>query len=45
LLEPLNIDEIALKLWLEISFTLLKISILELSNLIRKSETWKYEVV
>jgi hypothetical protein len=34
-----------LKLWFEISFTLLKISILELSNLIRKSEIWKYEII
>ncbi|MDR2640157.1 MAG: hypothetical protein LBC61_02210 [Candidatus Peribacteria bacterium] len=37
LFEPLNADEIGQKLSLDISIVLLKISILELSNLIKKS--------
>jgi predicted transcriptional regulator len=45
LLESLNTDEIANKLSLEINVALLKISILELSNLIKKGDSGKYEVV
>jgi predicted Rossmann fold nucleotide-binding protein DprA/Smf involved in DNA uptake len=45
LLEALNIDEISLKLNLSISFVLLKISMLELSSLVRKNEVGKYEII
>jgi predicted Rossmann fold nucleotide-binding protein DprA/Smf involved in DNA uptake len=45
LLESLNVDEISLKLNLNISFVLLKISMLELSSLVRKNDTGKYEVI
>lgn len=45
LIEPLNIDEIAIKMDLEISLTLLKITILELSWIIKKNESWKYEII
>ncbi|MDD3145338.1 MAG: DNA-processing protein DprA [Candidatus Gracilibacteria bacterium] len=45
LIEPLNIDEIAIKLDLEISLTLLKITILELSGIMKKNESGKYEII
>lgn len=45
LFEPLNSDEIAQKLLLDINIILLKISILELSNLVKKSIYWKYEII
>lgn len=45
LFEPLNADEIGQKLSLDISIVLLKISILELSNLIKKSISWNYEII
>lgn len=45
LLESLNIDEISEKLSIEIPFCLLKISILELSNLVRKWDSWKYQII
>ena len=45
LIESLNIDEIALKLNLDISSILLKITILELWNIIRKNNYWKYEII
>ena len=45
LIESLNIDEIALKINLDISSILLKITILELWNIIRKNNYWKYEII
>ena len=43
--EQLNIDQISQELNLDISTTSLKISFMELSLLIRKSENWKYEII
>lgn len=45
LMESLNIDEISLKLNLDISILLLKMTILELWNIIRKNNYWKYEII
>ncbi len=45
LIESLNIDEIAFKINLDISSVLLKITILELWNIIRKNNSWKYEII
>lgn len=44
LIEPLNIDEISEKLDIDIKTTSLKISFMELMNLIRKWDNWKYEI-
>lgn len=43
--ESLNIDKIAEKMKLDIMTISLKISLLELWALIKKSESWKYEII
>lgn len=45
LLEPHNTDELAKKLSIWMSELILKISILELSMLIKKWDNWKYEII
>jgi len=45
LIESLNIDEISFRLKFDISIILLKITILELWNIIRKNNYWKYEII
>ena len=45
MIESLNIDEIAIYFDLDISIVLLKITLLELSGIIKKNEIWKYEII
>ncbi|MDD2907404.1 MAG: DNA-processing protein DprA [Candidatus Gracilibacteria bacterium] len=44
-IESLNVDELAIKLDLDISIILLKITMLELNNMIKKNESSKYEII
>lgn len=44
ILEPLNIDEIAEKLDFSFDEILLKLSMMELSGIIKKWDLWKYEI-
>ena len=44
-LEPMWIDQISKKISMSLNELLLKISILELSMLIKKSWNWKYEII
>lgn len=45
LLENLNIDEIAKKTWEKINNISLKISIMEINFIIKKTNLWKYEII
>lgn len=45
LINQLNIDEIVFKLNIQTSEVLLKISMMELWNLIKKNISWKYEII
>jgi len=44
-IEWLSIDEICAKISYEVSVISFKISILEINNLIKKSDSWKYEII
>lgn len=44
LIENLTIDELSLKLWLNISELSFKLSMMEIKKIIKKSFWWKYEV-